>query len=261
MINGFYIDNLFIPYYGLMVVLAILAAGVLGYLLTKRYNILFEDFIILFAYAGGFALLGAKILYLIVIADQIDWLRIMEPEYLRILMSGGFVFFGGLMGGIIALPLVKKIHKIDVLGIIKAIVPCIPLAHAIGRIGCHLTGCCYGVEYDGIFHIVYHNNLFAPNDIGLFPVQLTEAIINFILAVVLLIYISKKRPVTDTLYIYIIGYSAARFILEFFRGDVNERGIFLFLSTSQIISIILIIGSFIYMHHSKKVAGNIADTY
>ena len=251
MINGFYIGNIFIPYYGFMIVLAILAAGALGFILTKKYHILFEDFILLFAYVGGFALFGSKVLYLIVIADQIDWPMIFDPAYLRILMSGGFVFFGGLIGGLIALPIVKKIHKIDVSGIIRAVVPCIPLAHALGRIGCHLTGCCYGVEYDGIFHIVYHNNLFAPNDTALFLVQLAEAIFNFILAAVLLIYLMKKGPVIDTIYIYIIGYSAARFILEFFRGDINERGSLFFLSTSQLISIILIIGTLLYINHNK----------
>lgn len=118
-------------------------------------------------------------------------------------------------------------------------------------VGCHLTGCCYGIEYEGIFHIVYHNNLFAPNDIGLFPVQLAEAIFNLILAVVLLIYLLKKGPVINTIYIYIIGYSIARFILEFLRGDESERGFLFFLSTSQIISIILIIVTLLYMKHNK----------
>ena len=252
MLSGFYIGNIFIPYYGFMLVLAILMAGALGFVLTKRYNILFEDFIILFAYVGGFALLGAKVLYLIVIADQIDCSRIMEPDYLNNLMSGGFVFFGGLINGIVALPVVRKVHKLDVLKIIRVVVPCIPLAHAFGRIGCHLTGCCYGVKYSGIFCIVYHNNLFAPNNIGLFPVQLTEAVFNFILAAVLLIYLRKKGPVIGTIYIYIIGYSVARFILEFLRGDASERGFIYFLSTSQIISIILIIGTLLYMRRKAK---------
>ena len=259
MINGFSIGNIFIPYYGLMIVLAILMAGVLGYLLTKRYHILFEDFIILYAYVGSFAFLGAKVLYFIVIADQMDWSNITNLDYLQTLLSGGFVFFGGLIGGIIALPIVKKIHRIDVFGILKAVVPCIPLAHALGRIGCHLTGCCYGIAYDGIFHIVYHNNPFAPNDIGLFPVQLAEAIFNLILAAVLLLLILKKGPVIQNLYIYIIGYSVARFILEFFRGDANERGILFFLSTSQIISIMLIIGTLLYMNYHKTSAKNMME--
>lgn len=252
MLNGLRIGNVFIPYYGLLIALAILAAGALGYLLTKRYKLLFDDFILLYAYVGGFAILGAKALYIIVIADQIDWSRITDPAYLNILLSGGFVFLGGLIGAIIALPLVKKIHKIDVVAIIKAVIPCVPLAHALGRIGCHLTGCCYGVEYDGIFHIEYHDNLFAPNDIGLFPIQMTEAIFNLILAFVLLILLLRNGPDIRSIYIYIISYSAARFILEFFRGDVSERGSLFLLSTSQLISIILIIASLLFMFYNIK---------
>lgn len=251
MINGFYIENIFVPYYGLMLCLGLFAAGILGFILTKRFSIAFEDFIILYAYVGGFAILGAKALYLIVMAKQIDWSKITDPDYLHLLMSGGFVFYGGLIGGILALPIVKKIHKIDVLAIIKAVVPCIPLAHAMGRIGCHLTGCCYGAHYDGIFHIVYHNNLFAPNDIGLFPVQLLEAVCNLILAAALLIYLLKKGPVMDAIYIYIISYSVIRFTLEYFRGDA-VRGFFMHLSTSQIISIILLLSTLLHMKHTKS---------
>ena len=252
MLTGFFIGKIFIPYYGFMICIGIFLAVALGFILSRKFNILFEDFVILFAYAGGFGLFGAKILYLIVIAEQINWSMILNPDYFNLLMSGGFVFYGGLLGALIALPVVKKVHKIDVIGIIKAVIPCIPLAHAMGRIGCHLTGCCYGIPYSGLFHVVYHNNLFAPNDIGLFPVQLTEAISNLILAAGVLIYLLKKGPVINTVYIYIIGYSMTRFILEFFRGDADERGIFIFLSTSQIISIILIISTFWFINYSKR---------
>lgn len=251
MINGFHIGNIIVPYYGFIICLGIFAAGILGFILTKRYSIIFEDFLILYAYVGGFAILGAKLLYLIVMAKQIDWSRITDPDYLHLLMSGGFVFYGGFIGGIFALPVVKKLHKIDVLSIIKVIVPCVPLAHAIGRIGCHLTGCCYGIPYDGLFHIVYHNNLFAPNDIGLFPVQLLEAVCNLVLAAVLLIYLLKKGPVMNTIYIYVISYSIIRFILEFFRGDA-ARGFIMHLSTSQIISIILLLSTLLYMKHNRS---------
>jgi len=251
MISGFYIGNILVPYYGFMILLGLFMAGALGFVLTKRFSIAFEDFLILYAYAGGFALVGAKALYLIIIAKQIDWSKISDPDYLHLLMSGGFVFYGGLIGGMMALPLVKKIHKIDVIGIIKAVIPCVPLAHAMGRIGCHLTGCCFGIHYEGAFHIIYHNNPFAPNDIGLFPVQLLEAVFNLVLAAVLLIYLLKKGPVMNTIYIYIIGYSAIRFVLEFFRGD-KARGFLLQLSTSQLISIILAASTLLYIFYNTR---------
>jgi phosphatidylglycerol:prolipoprotein diacylglycerol transferase len=251
MINGFSIGNMFIPYYSAMISLGILLAGALGFILTKRFLVIFEDFLIMFAYVAAFGFIGAKALYLFVIFDEIDWSKVFNPGYLRVLLSGGLVFYGGLIGGIISLPIVKKVHNIDVFYIAKAIIPCIPLAHAMGRLGCHLTGCCYGIRYDGIFHIIYHNNLFAPNDIALFPVQLLEAILNFIMTAILLAYLLKKGPVINAIYVYVLGYSVIRFILEFFRGDAVERGICMYLSTSQIISVILFTGTLLLIKHYK----------
>lgn len=251
MLNGLMLGNRFIPYYGLMVCLGLLLSGFLGFILTRRFSMLFEDFLITYAYVAVFGFIGAKVLYLLVMAQYIEWSKITEPDYINVLMSGGFVYYGGLIGGILALPVVKKIHKIEVFDIVKAVIPCMPLAHAIGRIGCHLTGCCYGILYDGVFHIKYHNNPFAPNDIGLFPVQLADAACNLLFAGILLIYLLKKGPVIYTVYIYLTGYSIIRFILEFFRGDDNERGIFMHLSTSQIISLAILAFVVFLVKYSK----------
>ena len=51
-----------------------------------------------------------------------------------------------------------------------------------------------------------------------------------------------KNKNTKTHIIYIIFYSVDRFILEFFRGDI-QRGIYGLFSTSQIISLILFFSS------------------
>lgn len=259
MLNGLMLGNKFIPYYGLMVCLGLLLSGYLGFILTRRFSLIFEDFLVIYAYVVCFGFIGAKALYLIVMASHIEWSRITEPDYIHALMSGGFVFYGGLIGGIIAIPVAKKIHKIEVFGIIKAVIPCIPLAHAIGRIGCHLTGCCYGIFYEGSLRIIYHNNPFAPNDIGLFPVQLAEAACNLFLAGILLIYLLKNGPVINNVYIYLIGYSIIRFIIEFFRGDADERGIYMYLSTSQLISLALFAVVILLMKYSKVKANNKID--
>lgn len=71
------------------------------------------------------------------------------------------------------------------------------------------------------------------------PVQLIEAGFNFILFLVLYFYVKKKPRSGRALGIYVIAYSIARFSLEFLRGDVY-RGGFLWLSTSQWISLLMI---------------------
>ena len=94
-------------------------------------------------------------------------------------------------------------------------VPSFPVAHAIGRIGCYMAGCCYGV--DGL------------------PVQLYECFGNFVILGILLLLekTGNERRIPQC---YLFCYAVLRFILEFFRADA-ERGAFLWFSTSQWISI------------------------
>lgn len=57
------------------------------------------------------------------------------------------------------------------------------------------------------------------------PVQIFEAVFEFVLFAVLLVD-EKRRPQTDILKVYLLAYAVFRFAIEFFRGDV-VRGIFL----------------------------------
>jgi len=177
----------------------------------------------------------------------IDFNRLTDLTYLNNLMSGGFVFYGGLIGAILGLFFTKKIFKIDVNTYLKYCTPMLPTVHFFGRIGCSLVGCCYGEPTTCEFSVTYTHSLFAPNNIALFPTQLTEATMLFLIVIFLLIYINKFKG-QYSFELYILLYSLARFIVEFFRYD-DYRGIFLGFSTSQYISVLLIlcvIGKFLY---------------
>ena len=91
---GIHIGTLFIPYYGLLIVIG-LAVGVLaGYIQTRLYGLEFDDFILLACFTGLGAVVGAKLLYLAVSWKDIDFTRLTDPEYINLLMNGGFVFYG-----------------------------------------------------------------------------------------------------------------------------------------------------------------------
>lgn len=238
---GIQIGSLFLPYYGLLIVTGIAVASIVGIIQTKIFKLDVNDFIIVAALGGLGGFLGAKLLYIIVSFSKIDWSRITDPDYLEAILKGGFVFYGGLIGGLLLLLLSKKLFKIDAARYLAVCMPCLPIVHAFGRIGCSLAGCCYGMPYDGPFAITYHNSIVAPKDIPLFPVQLTEAVCNLIIAAVLLIYIHKNKDKSFySLPLYLFMYAPVRFILELLRYDSAERGSFLFLSTSQWISIGLV---------------------
>ena len=168
------------------------------------------------------------------------------------MLKGGFVFYGGLIGGILGVFIYSKQFKISFKELLLILLPVVPLIHSIGRIGCLCAGCCYGMEYHGFGAITFHDSLLAPNDVPLFPMQVVEAICNFIIFIVLLVTYKKFLGTYKTVGLYLVLYSIVRFTLEFFRGDLI-RGIYFSLSTSQWISIVLfIIGIAIFVRESKN---------
>lgn len=227
-----------VGYYGLCIVLGIAAGMLLGRGLCRANGIDFDDFIQLVCVCGLFAILGAKLLYVIISLPSIDLARLTDPNYLSGLVNGGFVFYGGLGGALVGVVLCRRVLKIDAWGIARACVPCLPLAHGFGRIGCLLAGCCYGVPYDGLLHVRYEHSPIAPNGISLFPVQGAEALLNFVVAGVLLVYASRSHG-RRCLELYLLLYAIERFFLEFLRFDDTERGVFGALSTSQWICVVV----------------------
>ena len=233
---GFYILGTFIPYYGFCIVIGLVCAFLLCYFLCKKKNLNTDDFIIICAYLIAFGFFGAKVLYILVSLKKLDYRIIFKSmKNFNYFISSGFVFYGGVIGGAFALLFVKKIHKIDVKSYIPVIVPGLCIAHAFGRIGCSLAGCCHGKLTTGNLYFRYSNSIAAPNNVKLFPVQGIEAFFVFLIGITCFIIVLKNLKF-NVLYLYISVYAILRFILEFFRGDA-ERGFFFFLSTSQIISI------------------------
>lgn len=237
---GFSILGATIPYYGFFIALGIVCASFLSFLLCKKNSLDFNNCILILAYLvlGGF--LGAKILYLFVAATTINWhLFFHNFKYFNIVIGSGFVFYGGFIGGAVILIFVKKVHKISLFPYLQIISPCVALAHAFGRIGCSLAGCCYGRETSGNFYFLYKNSLVAPNGVKFIPVQGIEAFFLFVFAAIFTILAIKKvKFCIPSLYIFL--YAILRFVLEFYRGDA-ERGFLGWFSTSQFISLLLIV--------------------
>lgn len=247
---GFQIGAFLIPYYGFFIVLGVIAASIIGIFQTHLARKDYNDFIILAALVTLGGVVGAKILYLVVSIDKIDFLRITEYEYLNGIMNGGFVFYGGVLGGLLVLIPCRKIIGSSVYSLADICIPCIPLVHGFGRLGCSAVGCCYGMIYNGIFSITYQESPFAPNHIGLFPVQAVEAGCNFVITAILLWYIdiNEKHPI-NSICLYFFLYGPARFILESARADNEERGFLGPFSTSQWISLFLTAGTLVYCIH------------
>ena len=229
-----------IPMYAVMVFAgAVVMCGVAALLAKKRKTVPAEDIFYMILYAGIGCLIGAKLLYIIVCVDDY-WLEDKSfKENMRywtlILMSGGLVFYGGLIGAFFGALRYCVHFKVDFGESIGIVIPTVPLFHAFGRLGCFMAGCCHGIEYDGIFSVTFEKAMAAPNGVPLLPIQLFEAAGNLILAAVLTVLFLRGTRISLG-GLYLVCYAVMRFTLEFFRGDA-VRGSALFLSTSQWISL------------------------
>ena len=241
--------------YGFIIFIGIFIGAIIAIQYFSKFNNIKKDdvlFAILYAIIG--VGIGAKLLYLITnipfLIENYNNLNLWDT--IIQMFKGGFVFYGGLIGGILGVLVYSKQFKISFKSLLLTLLPVVPLIHAIGRIGCLCAGCCYGMQYDGFGAIVFHNSLLAPNGVPLFPMQIVEAICNFIIFIILLATYKKFIGTYKSVGLYLILYSIVRFILEFFRGDLI-RGIYFTLSTSQWISIVLfIVGIAIFIYEYKK---------
>jgi phosphatidylglycerol---prolipoprotein diacylglyceryl transferase len=219
--------------YGLMIAIGAFAAYLVSEFRAKRLGLKHELIFALFWWCLGGGILGAKLLYIITQLKEIA----ADPSIL-LNVSEGFVVYGGIIGGILGGFIFCRIKKLEFLKYFDLVMPSIALAQAFGRVGCTFAGCCYGNDTDSVFHIIFHESKFAPNDIALIPTQPLSSGLNF-LNFVVLVFLSKRVKADGQIAgFYLIFYSAGRFILEFFRGDL-VRGHIGVLSTSQFIAIFL----------------------
>lgn len=227
--------------YGLMIAIGAIAAYMVTEWRAKRkgmqYELIFSLF--LWCFIGG--ILGAKLLFLI---TQLK--SIIEDPKLIFDVFYGFVVYGGIIGGILAGYLFVRRHKLNFLEYFDLVMPQIALAQGFGRIGCLLAGCCYGLETDSPFHLVFHESKFAPNNVALLPTQPISSVLNFIHFAVLLLISKRAKASGQVAGFYLIFYSAGRFILEFYRGDL-DRGSVGILSTSQFISIFTFLAGMVFV--------------
>ncbi len=236
-----------IPVYGFLIMIGGICSVCLALLLIKKVNLEFFDFMCCVAFIIIGAFVGAKLLSIFTSFKTImEYFIFVRPplfEGIMTVLQSGFVFYGGLIGGLVALILYCVVCKVDLKPYISVAAAVLPLGHAFGRVGCFFAGCCYGIPYDGWLSYTYtHADNPTEGFLGVprFPVQLLEACCLLILFGILLYIFFKKPNSYATTVGYIIGYGILRFCLEFLRGD-KERGGFLGVSTSQWISILLVI--------------------
>ncbi len=220
-----------VPSYGLLMCIGLLLAGTMAAVRCHKQGLDLCDFFIIAATAMGCGLAGAKVLYWVVTYSPKEFWLMLGKKGLSILNEGGLVFYGGLLGGFAGALIGARLAKTRLFDYEAAVIPCIPLGHAVGRLGCIAAGCCYGFAYSGPFAIYY-----PFLETGCFPVQAVEAVGNVVIALALVRRARKSCRRGWLTCQYIFFYGLQRFFLEFLRGD-RARGQYGCLSTSQWLSL------------------------
>ena len=230
--------------YGVFLAIAFLSAILITVKLAQRDGLPRERIYDLSLWMLLASLIGSKILMLFTEPEYRDnpW-SLLSLDFLR---SGG-VFYGGLLGAIIAGYFLMKRYKLPWWKTADACAPGIAIGNFFGRQGCFAAGCCWGkptsLPWGVQFTELGHDITGVPIDQHLHPTQLYESFAMLLVFVFLFWLHKRKRFDGQVILVYALLYSIIRFAIEFVRddprGDILGLTTLTGLSTSQMISLVV----------------------
>lgn len=240
--------------FGLAVLLAFVAAQIVAQSELKRRGHDPEPVsdMIFAAVIGG--LLGAKLYYVVV-------LRNWDALFAR----GGFVFWGGLIGGIFAVMAVTIKKRFGLMRIFDVGGPGVAAAYAVGRTGCWAVGDDYGRPWSGPFSVAFPQGAppstaavmsrefgvpippgASPDTVlAVHPTQLYETAMGLAMFFILWRMRDHKHAEGWLFGVYCVLAGVERFIVEFFRAK-DDRFIG-WMTSAQFIALIFIAMGLVWM--------------
>lgn len=186
------------------------------------------------------AVIGAR-LFSILFDGSLQW-YLQNPVKILMLWNGGFTFYGGFLFGLGAGIFYVRKHKLDLWQISDLAAPGLALGIAFGRIGCFFSGDSFGKLTEVPWAVTFSDPLsMAPTGVPLHPTQIYSTLVLLLVFGILIWWKKRQRFKGELFLAFIILYSIARSFVEIFRND--PRGVYLdgLISTSQIISLIIIL--------------------
>jgi phosphatidylglycerol:prolipoprotein diacylglycerol transferase len=248
----FHIGSFPINTYGVLLALAFLAALFVAARLGARDGLARERVfdLGLWMLLGG--LVGSKLLLMVAEPEYAsDLWRLVSLDFLR---SGG-VWYGGFLGGLLTGVLLIRRYKLPFWKVTDAFAPGVALGQAVGRQGCFAAGCCWGkpttLPWGVEFGELAHRITGVPVGVHLHPTQLYESFASVLLFLFLYRLHRRKRFDGQVIATYAVLYGLIRFLIEFVRddprGDIAGLTSMTGLSTSQLISLFVVIGGLVFL--------------
>lgn len=203
------------------------------------------------------AIIGSRVYYVLT-AEPGTLLD--DPLTLVKIWRGGLVFQGGVIAAVLVGIWWVIRHKLPVWIYMDIYAPAIALGHFFGRIGCTMSGCCYGrPALPGSWYaITFPPDIgsYAPPLIGLYPTQLMEAAGELIIFLGLFLFRKKKRFDGQLMAIYMIVYPLLRITVEFFRDVGTRNFVFDGISVAQVAGVVMIVFAvWIWIYRGRRQEG------
>jgi len=205
-----------------MALAALTAAWVVHAELKRRgYNRELASSFVFAAALGG--LIGARLLF---IFDE--WDNFIAAPLKYIFTGAGFTWYGGFLGGTLAVSWVVKKNKIPWLVGADIAAPALAIAYGVGRLGCHVAGDGdWGTVTDVPWGVAYTNAIIGwvdpntgipyPPGTRVHPTPIYEFIESVVVFTILWLLRDKDYAPGTIAWLYLILTGFARFIVEFWR--------------------------------------------
>ena len=156
----------------------------------------------------------------------------------QIIGASGLTIWGAVLGATLGIWIYSKFSNFRFGYFADLVAPGVILAQAVGRVGCTINGCCYGLPTSLPWGVVYTNpGSYAPLGVAVHPTQLYEIIFCLIVFALLLKLRGRFKPDGSLFLIYLSIYSLWRIGIDFLREGTP---FFLGLHQAQIIGIIVL---------------------
>jgi phosphatidylglycerol---prolipoprotein diacylglyceryl transferase len=238
----FSIGSFIIRWYGLMIDIAVITVVVWALRGVQKSAKLTYDTVLNAALVGVPAgLIFSRILHVI---DQ--WSYFSTRPLGQLFSGEGLTIYGAVLGAVLGLWLYARYSKFQFGILADIIAPATILAQAIGRVGCFINGCCYGLVTDLPWSLVYTNkNSYGyattsnlPENIGVHPSVVYEFIWDMIVFGILLKVGKRFKPNGALFALYLALYAVGRLFVDFTRDGTP----FMFgLHQAQIMSIVVLL--------------------
>lgn len=243
---SFKIDTYVSMYFVAIITASVLLGLELG---RNHYSTRSCSVLIFTALVAGFV--GSKIYYVFQ-----EWDQFIQNPWRICFAIAGSGWYGGFVLGFCMVAMVLKVEKLPVLKTLDIMVPIVPLAEALGRLGCFFVGCCHGKPSHVPWAVAFPNGLFPPN-VKVHPTQLYESILS--LGIFLLLWRLRKAEIRSgtKIGLYLVLAGLVRFIIEFYR---LEPKVLFELTAPQIFALLGIVLGIYLTSRDHTAAGELLGT-